>query len=206
MNNSKNTNSSTIQDIRTNTQALYLRELFKTGIEKMRTCKGLTFWLFIGWLCVIRLITIMMRPSTSVAAPLFAAISDFVGMFVLPFAIIAATIFLSLLILYLGTPIKALSINRQVRQAGLKNDIGESPLLVQIGKFYDRKNITAMVFLSLGVTPADVEDLQPNIETALDRFIVGVEPGACLRYLIIYTVPADTAFPKVLEWKDEYLG
>lgn len=112
---------------------------------------------------------------------------------------------LALLIL-LGTPWGGRAAKEGLQKAGLVNHAGEAPVLVS--KRPDMNNPRLMVweFDPCGIPLAEWEDKRARVETALNITIANMTWGEGRKIVRVYAVPAESDFPALLRWKDEYLS
>jgi len=191
-----------LTNIRFFTHLSYILELFKRGIKRASTpSKWSLLWPLSLWasIAITFYVFLSLSAENVFAANLFGAIA-------LPLSITVATVATALTIIGVGTPPNAFRINGQIRQAGLKNSIGESPLIISETLVPEKPGMKKLVFISLGVCPLDVEALKPNLEAAIGRKIVKVEMANSLKHLCLYTMPANEELPDVLPWDDAHLS
>lgn len=117
--------------------------------------------------------------------------------------LIAAGIAVSILIL---TPIGKRAVQEQLKSIGLVNHSDEVPELKR--KSRDKRNprITVWEFSSRGIPLKVWQDKQAAIETVLDVTIVNMKYGSGKSRILLYTVPARTDIPEVIEWNNKYLS
>ena len=75
-------------------------------------------------------------------------------------------------------------------------------------KYKDKQNprISVWEFSSQGIPLKTWEDKQAAIETILDITIVKMKYGSGKSRVLLYTVPARTDLPEVIDWNDKYLS
>ena len=191
------------QNIRFTTIVHYIFILFCNGLQFIRRQRKTQ--IFIAILCSVFLIP-WLNPailSHDMSTPLLTSIVHGLIHIVTPLILYA---FLAFIVIFLGMPQKTFQINSSIRQAGLKNDIGESPLLISKSVSSDNASVMIMEFLSLGVTPADVVAIQGNIEAALNMYIYKTETRDCLNRLLMHVVPVRESLPALLPLGYEHMS
>ena len=135
-------------------------------------------------------------------------------LFISPFAVfaarnlfmvylIAAGIAVTILIL---TPIGRRAVQDQLRSIGLINHADAVPELKWKSKDKQNPRISIWEFSSQGIPLKVWQDKQAAIETVLDVTIVNMKYGSGKSRILMYTVPARTDLPEVIEWSDKYLS
>ena len=111
--------------------------------------------------------------------------------------------FLTILILF---PLGKKAAQDQLRSIGLVNHTDMVPALKR--KYKDKQNprISVWEFSSQGIPLKTWEDKQAAIETILDITIVKMKYGSGKSRVLLYTVPARTYLPEVIDWSDKYLS
>ena len=111
--------------------------------------------------------------------------------------------FLTILILF---PFGKKAAQDQLRSIGLVNHTDMVPALKR--KYKDKQNprISVWEFSSQGIPLKTWEDKQAAIETILDITIVKMKYGSGKSRILLYTVPARTDLPEVIDWNDKYLS
>ncbi len=120
-----------------------------------------------------------------------------------PIYAIAGLLFL---IMRMGTPRGAMSINENLWRIGLTNHAGEAPLLLRRYKRDKEFNITVMEFEPNGISVTEWQDKQERIETALNVHIIKIEQGTSKRRILLHTVSGNEGLPKIIFWQEEYLS
>lgn len=111
-----------------------------------------------------------------------------------------------ILVMFMGTPRGAMSINENLWRIGLTNHAGEAPLLLRRYKRDKEFNITVMEFEPNGISVIEWQDKQERIETALNVHIIKIEQGTSKRRILLHTVSGNDGLPQTIFWKDEYLS
>ncbi|MCR4693179.1 MAG: DUF87 domain-containing protein [Firmicutes bacterium] len=112
----------------------------------------------------------------------------------------------AVLLILLGTPYGAKSINENLWRIGLTNHATESPLLLRRYKKDKDFDITVMEFEPNGISLSEWQDKQERIETALNMHIVKFEQGKNRGRILLHTVSGDKGLPKTIYWQDKYLS
>ena len=112
---------------------------------------------------------------------------------------------LALLIL-MGTPWGGRAAKEGLQKAGLVNHAGEAPVLVSKRADMDNPRLTVWEFDPCGIPLAEWEDKRTRVETALNITIANMTWGEGRKIVRVYAVPAESDFPALLRWKDEYLS
>ena len=121
----------------------------------------------------------------------------------LAFYLIAAGIAVTILIL---TPIGRRAVQDQLRSIGLINHTDAVPELKRKTKDKQNPRISVWEFSSQGIPLKVWLDKQAAIETVLDVTIVNIKYGSGKSRILLYTVPARTDLPEMIEWSDKYLS
>ena len=103
-------------------------------------------------------------------------------------------------------PLDKRSVQDQLRNIGLVNHTDMVPELKR--KYKDKENprITIWEFSSQGIPLKVWQDKQAAIETALDITIVKMKYGSGKSRILLYTVPARTDLPDVINWNHKLLS
>ena len=103
-------------------------------------------------------------------------------------------------------PLDKRAVQDQLRNIGLVNHTDMVPELKR--KYKDKENprITIWEFSSQGIPLKIWQDKQAAIETALDITIVKMKYGAGKSRILLYTVPARTDLPDVINWNPKFLS
>ena len=135
-------------------------------------------------------------------------------MFISPFAVFAAR---NLLMVYLVgasiavaililTPLGRRAVQDQMKSIGLVNHSEEVPELKRKSRDKQNPRISVWEFSSQGIPLKVWKDKQAAIETVLDVTIVNMKYGSGKSRVLLYTVPARTDLPEMIEWSDKYLS
>ena len=110
-----------------------------------------------------------------------------------------------LLILFeiLGAPHNNFLIRRKLQKIGLKNRIGEVPILK---KYQNNKRTQVYVFSSAGIPLEDWEAHKEDIEAALNILVVSMEYCTGHTQIKIEFVPASEGIPSTIVWKSDFLN
>ena len=109
-----------------------------------------------------------------------------------------------ILLIYIGAPLNATSINEGLWRIGLTNHADESPLILNKHKIQNHRII--MEFYSNGIPYSEWEDKQDMIEAVLNVHIVKFEKGKNKKHMILHTVSGNHKLPLYVYWKKEYLS
>ena len=120
--------------------------------------------------------------------------------------IIAATLFLVILLQLLGTPLGAEAASENLKRIGFVNHAGEAPVLVDRQQKKELKNCTILEFEVYGLPVYIWENKIKEIESALNINIVKLQEGKSKRRILLYTVPVNATLPKSLIWKEDLLS
>ena len=103
-------------------------------------------------------------------------------------------------------PLDKRAVQDQLRNIGLVNHTDMVPELKR--KYKDKENprITIWEFSSQGIPLKIWQDKQAAIETALDITIVKMKYGSGKSRILLYTVPARTDLPDVINWNHKLLS
>ena len=113
-------------------------------------------------------------------------------------------LFLFLLIVeILGAPHNNILIRRKLQKIGLKNRIGEVPILK---KYQNNKRTQVYVFSSAGIPLEDWEAHKEDIEAALNISVVSMEYFTGHTQIEIKFVPALEGIPSAIVWKNDFLN
>ena len=112
---------------------------------------------------------------------------------------------LALLIL-MGTPWGGRAAKEGLQKAGLVNHAGEAPVLVSKRADMNNPRLTVWEFDPCGIPLTEWEDKRARVETALNITIANITWGEGRKIIRVYAVPAESDFPALLRWKDEYLS
>ena len=112
---------------------------------------------------------------------------------------------LALLVL-MGTPWGGRAAKEGLQKAGLVNHAGEAPVLVAKQQDTDNPRLTVWEFDPCGIPLGEWEDKRAKVETALNITIAKMAWGEGRKIIRIYAVPAESDFPALIHWKNEYLS
>lgn len=112
---------------------------------------------------------------------------------------------LALLVL-MGTPWGGRAAKEGLQKAGLVNHAGEAPVLVAKRQDTDTPRLTIWEFDPCGIPLNEWEDKRARVETALNITITKMAWGEGRKIIRVYAVPAESDFPALLRWTDEYLS
>ena len=104
-----------------------------------------------------------------------------------------------------GIPFGFLTIQDALLRAGLRNHIGEPPLLLSRRKSKDNPHVTVLEFDSNGVALADWIQKQAAIETALNVYAVDITQGNTKSSVLVSFVSGNNEMPKRIDWRDSML-
>ena len=135
-------------------------------------------------------------------------------MFISPLAVFAARNLLAVYLIAAGIVITILilmplgrrAVQDQLRSIGLINHADGVPELKRKSKDKQNPRISVWEFSSQGIPLKVWQDKQAAIETVLDVTIVNIKYGSGKSRILLYTVPAQTDLPEVIEWSDKYLS
>ena len=112
---------------------------------------------------------------------------------------------LALLVL-MGTPWGGKAAKEGLQKAGLVNHAGEAPVLIAKRQDTDSPRLTIWEFDPCGIPLGEWEDKRARVETALNITIAKMAWGEGRKIIRVYAVPAESDFPALLRWTDEYLS
>ena len=112
-------------------------------------------------------------------------------------------IFITILIFI---PLDKKNIQDQLRTIGFANHADMVPELKR--KYKDKQNprISIWEFTARGIPLKEWQDKQAAIETVLDINIVRMKNGSGKSRVLLYTVPARTDLPKIINWNPKFLS
>ncbi|MCQ4807989.1 FtsK/SpoIIIE domain-containing protein [Intestinimonas massiliensis] len=113
--------------------------------------------------------------------------------------------FLALLVL-MGTPWGGKAAKEGLQKAGLVNHAGEAPVLIAKQQDTGSPRLTIWEFDPCGIPLGEWEDKRARVETALNITIAKMAWGEGRKIIRVYAVPAESDFPALLRWTDEYLS
>lgn len=112
---------------------------------------------------------------------------------------------LALLVL-MGTPWGGKAAKEGLQTAGLVNHAGEAPVLIAKRQDTDSPRLTIWEFDPCGIPLGEWEDKRARVETALNITIAKMAWGEGRKIICVYAVPAESDFPALIHWKNEYLS
>ena len=175
----------------------------KTGIYEV-THKKLYSIIAVTYILVALLIWVISRVNANTeTADIFSLFNIVVFQLLYPHYAVAGFI---VMLIMIGTPKGAKSINENLWRIGLTNHAAESPLLLRKYRQDNEFDITIMEFEPNGIPLSEWQDKQERIETALNVHIIKFEQGTSKRRILLYTVSGDEGLPKTVYWKEKYLS
>lgn len=114
---------------------------------------------------------------------------------------------LALVIYLCGRPLVAGHVHNALFQAGIRNHAGEAPYLIK--RQTRREKGTRIVTLKLyspGITAAMMQDVQAQVEAALNAYVVNIRADKHINIILLDIVKATTALSTNENWKSEYLS
>lgn len=112
---------------------------------------------------------------------------------------------LALLVL-MGTPWGGRVAKEGLQKAGLTNHAGEAPVLISKRQDGEHSQLTIWEFDPCGIPLGEWEGKRAKVETALNITIAKMAWGEGRKIIRIYAVPAESDFPALIHWKNEYLS
>lgn len=109
----------------------------------------------------------------------------------------------ALWVIVTGAPKGFFGIMSDIQRIGLKNAVGELPVLVDRRR--EGETAEVLTFLSHGVPLTQFEDFREKLESALNVSLVDVRQGNDNRTVELEAVPAAGALPALLRWSDNDL-
>ena len=106
----------------------------------------------------------------------------------------------------LGTPWGGKAAKEGLQKVGLVNHAGEAPVLIAKQQDTDNPRLTVWEFDPCGIPLGEWEDKRARIETALNITIAKMTWAEGRKIIRVHAVPAESDFPALLPWKDEYLS
>ena len=110
------------------------------------------------------------------------------------------------LLVLMGTPWGGRAAKEGLQKAGLVNHAGEAPVLIAKRQDTDSHRLTIWEFDPCGIPLGEWEDKRARVETALNITIAKMAWGEGRKIIRVYAVPAESDFPALLRWTDEYLS
>ena len=175
----------------------------KTGIYDVTHKKSCAI-IAVLYITVALLIWVISRVNANTeTADMFSLFNIVVFQLLYPLYAVAGFI---VMLIMIGTPKGAKSINENLWRIGLTNHAAESPLLLRKYKQDNEFDITIMEFEPNGISLSEWQDKQERIETALNVHIIKFEQGTSKRRILLYTVSGNEGLPKTVYWKEKYLS
>lgn len=112
---------------------------------------------------------------------------------------------LLVILVLIGTPRGSKNTREALQKIGLINHAGEAPVLVRKHKEAKSK-LTIWEFDPCGISLSEWENKQAQIETALNITIARMTWAHGRKIVRIHAVPAESDFPTLLPWNDQYLS
>ena len=106
----------------------------------------------------------------------------------------------------MGTPMGAGTLEENLKKAGFVNHAGEAPILVEKQKDPDNTRLVILDFDPSGIPLNEWVDTKERIETAHNMTIVKMEWADGWRIVRVYAVPAGNTFPEKIKWDEKYLS
>lgn len=108
------------------------------------------------------------------------------------------------LIIYLcGAPLGSGIINRRLEKIGLKNRVGESPMLID--SMVSSEGYKTMLFFSQGIPISEWEKFRPELGAALNMEIGEIKPFSGKWLVKISAVRAGEGLSNTIWWNDSYV-
>lgn len=175
----------------------------KTGIYDV-THKRICAIIALSYIVIALFVWIISKANANTeTADIFSLFNIVVFRIIYPFYAVGGFI---VMLIMIGTPKGAKSVNENLWRIGLTNHAGESPLLLRNYRQDKEFNITIMEFDPNGISLTEWQDKQERIETALNVHIIKFEQGTSKRRILLYTVSGNEGLPKAVYWKEKYLS
>lgn len=188
----------TAERLNSQTKRRHIKERLLAGMQRVFHEKNCTL-LFAGYILLLSLGVCFKKNILNYIVPdsIIAAPARFLyGVVFLCFAALSVP---GLLVL-IGTPFGARYISDRLHRAGVVNKIDEPPLLTKRYRDGNNPSITVYEFMTAGISRYELEKLQPQIESALDCFVVKIADGPSRNRVLLYTVSSGSAIPETLLW------
>lgn len=167
----------------------------KTGIYDVTHKKSCAI-IAVLYIAVALFIWVISRVNANTeTADIFSLFNIVVFQLLYPLYAVAGFI---VMLIMIGTPKGAKSINENLWRIGLTNHATESPLLLRKYKQDNEFDITIMEFEPNGISLSEWQDKQERIETALNVHIIKFEQGKNKRRILLYTVSGNEGLPKTV--------
>lgn len=175
----------------------------KTGIYDV-THKKLYAVISFSYIVIALFVWVISRTNVNTeTADIFSLFNTVVFRVIYPFYMVSGFI---VMLVMIGTPKGAKSVNENLWRIGLTNHAGEAPLLLRNYRQDKEFNIAVMEFEPNGISLTEWQDKQERIETALNVHIIKFEQGTNKRRILLYTVSGNEVLPKTVYWKERYLS
>jgi len=188
-------------------ERLQRRSSFREHLHRPNPASDVTVKLIFVLLYVLGAILVWSKQDkialTAETTALLSPIASLVMQHIFAVYLLVGGVFLAILILF---PLEKKAAQDQLRSIGLVNHTDMVPALKR--KYKDKQNprISVWEFNSQGIPLKTWEDKQAAIETILDITIVKMKYGSGKSRILLYTVPARTDLPEVIDWNDKYLS
>lgn len=106
----------------------------------------------------------------------------------------------------LGTPWGGKAAKEGLQKVGLVNHAGEAPVLLSKRRDKGSPRLTVWEFDPCGIPLNEWEDKRARIETALNITIAKMTWAEGRKIVCVYSAPAESDFPALLSWKDQFLS
>lgn len=132
--------------------------------------------------------------------------------YLVPMMVGCATLLIPVCVIYvvlgymilIGTPRNARGISDNLHRAGVYNKLEEAPVLMH--KYQDTNNprITVLDFKSTGISRTAWENVQAEIEDALNCYVVKIREGAYRNRIQLHIVTSNDNLPERFIWTEEH--
>lgn len=109
-------------------------------------------------------------------------------------------------LVFLGTPRSGRAAKEGLQKVGLVNHAGEAPVLLSKQRDKGSSRLTVWEFDPCGIPLNEWEDKRARIETALNITIAKMIWAEGRKIIRVYSAPAESDFPALLSWKDQFLS
>lgn len=113
---------------------------------------------------------------------------------------------LLVILILMGTPCGSKSTREALQKVGVVNHAGEAPVLVSKHRDKNNHRLVVWEFDPCGISLSEWENKQAQIETALNITIARMTWAHGRKIVRIHAVPAESDFPTLLPWNDQYLS
>ena len=108
-------------------------------------------------------------------------------------------------LMIIGTPWNARGISDNLHRAGVFNKIEEAPVLMHKYQDKDNPRITILDFKSTGISQTTWEDLQAEIENALNCYVVKIQEGKHQNRMLLHIVASSDKLPEKILWTEDHM-